>query len=70
MIVDTYEGGLGKGVMIQGMAHIALEEEYLELKEKIERISKWNLSSWSIDGLPVDAIIKFNPERIVIIGTL
>jgi nitroimidazol reductase NimA-like FMN-containing flavoprotein (pyridoxamine 5'-phosphate oxidase superfamily) len=70
IIVDTYQKGLGRGVMLQGKAHVALEEEYLELKDKIEKISKWDLDSWSIDGRPVDAIIRFNPEHIVIIGTL
>jgi hypothetical protein len=56
--------------MVQGTARVALGEEYLELKDKIERISKWDLASWSINGRPVDAIIRFNPERIVEIGTL
>ena len=68
--MDTYQKGLGRGVMLQGTAHVALKEEYLELKDKIEKISKWDLASWSIDGRPVDAIIRFNPEHIVVIGTL
>ncbi|MFP3190575.1 MAG: pyridoxamine 5'-phosphate oxidase family protein [Thermoproteota archaeon] len=70
IIVDIYQEGVGKGVMLQGTAQVALGEEYKELKVKIERVSNWNLSAWSINGRPVDAIIKFNPEHIVVIGNL
>lgn len=70
IIVDTYQEGVGRGVMLQGTAYVALGDEFKKLKDIIERVSHWNLASWSINGRPVDAIIRFNPERIVVIGNL
>ena len=73
VIVDTYENGAGRSVMLQGFAHVAIGKEFSRLKPVVESISGWHLDKWELGRPPrskVDAIIEFTPRRVAIIGDL
>lgn len=74
MIVDTYEDRKGEGVMIQGEAKIAIGNEFLTLKTKLEKLSGWALNNWRVGTPPrdrVDAIIMIESKVTpVVIGSI
>ena len=72
VLVDTYERGIGRGVLLQGFATLEIEG-YSRLKPMIELLTGWHLENWELGNPPknkVDAIIQFEPLKIAIIGQL
>jgi nitroimidazol reductase NimA-like FMN-containing flavoprotein (pyridoxamine 5'-phosphate oxidase superfamily) len=74
VIVDTYEDRKGKGVMVQGEAKIAIGNEFLALKTKLEKLSGLALNNWRVGTPPrdrVDAIIMIESKVTpVVIGSI
>jgi|FaiFalFF_MnMetaG_3_1042247.scaffolds.fasta_scaffold01267_6 nitroimidazol reductase NimA-like FMN-containing flavoprotein (pyridoxamine 5'-phosphate oxidase superfamily) len=69
IVVDVYERGVGRGLMLQGEAELVRGQAYRRLKRTVERISGWHLDSWDIDPLgPPDSMIVFTPKKVVKIG--
>lgn len=74
VIVDTYENRKGKGVMIQGEVKIAIGDDFLALKKKLEKLSGWALNNWRVGTPPrdrVDAIISIKSKvSAIVIGSV
>jgi hypothetical protein len=79
IIVDTYdEHKKGKGVMMQGLATVLISgkgnnKEYSRLKDLVESITGWKLDNWRVGKAGeerVNAIIVFEPSKVVVIGTI
>lgn len=71
LIVDVYEEGEGRGVMLQGLGKLAVGRDFLHAKQFMESSTDWKLDKWRV-GPPgkdrVDTIIVFNPTRRIAIG--
>jgi len=71
VIVDAYEKGKGRGVMLQGSGKLATGKQFLHARSLVERSTGWKLKRWRV-GPPgkerVDTIIVFKPAKTVAIG--
>lgn len=69
-MVDVIEKGKGKGLMLQGLAEVALGPAFSKMKRIVEQNTGWHPDKWEIGGSKPNAIIVFSPESVVEIGTV
>ncbi len=75
VIVDVYERGKGRGVMLQGLAKLAHGEKFVSVKRLVESSTGWKLDSWRLgqkgkNSRKPDTIITIRPLKTAIIGRL